>query len=229
MAQCTKKCSRVKIAKTAENCHISPIAFTLPIYKNGDASRLTACSIKPPHPSPNAHDSPTLVLAIRSPFRWSSDAEFSALLSCLCFIKLSCPALHICILFNNTEVVSIFEEVQFLNKVSFRRPTRPKLKSQRNKWLIAFTQELYSLDACIQVAWIKAHVGCLGNELADSFAKWFYFSCLPQPNLIPPPPKGCISRNGIPLTNKLRKKELSHVMPSQQHSALHANSSFDWY
>ena len=51
----------------------------------------------------------------------------------------------------------------------------------------------------------------------------------PHPNLIPLPPKGCISLNGIPLTNKLKKKDLSHVSPMHVHSALHHLSSYDLY
>ena len=68
----------------------------------------------------------------------------------------------------------------------------------------------------------------VGNEVADAFAKWIYYSCPPHPNLIPPP-KGCISLNGIPLTNKLKNKDLSHVSPMHVHSALHQFSSYDWY
>ena len=45
----------------------------------------------------------------------------------------------------------------------------------------------------------------------------------------PPPPKGCISLSGIPLTNKLKNKDLLHVSPSHEHSAIHHSSSFDWY
>ena len=108
-------------------------------------------------------------------------------------------------------------------------PTHPKSETHRYNWLVAFKNKLHNIQAVVEVAWIKAHVGFLGNEVADALAKWIYYSCPPHPNLIPPPPKGCISLNGIPLTNKLKNKDLSRVSPIHVHSALHHLSSYDWY
>ena len=111
-----------------------------------------------------------------------------------------------------------------------QRPTQPKSEMHRYNWLVAFKNELHNIKAVVEVAWIKAHVGFLGNEVADAFAKWIYYSCPPHPNQIPPPPpKGCISLNGIPLTNKLKKKDLSHLSPMHVHSAPHQFASYDWY
>ena len=63
------------------------------------------------------HNSPAFAIAIPSPFRWSGDAEFWALLSCLRFIRTHSPATHICIL---SEVVSVYEKA--VNKHSSHRP-----------------------------------------------------------------------------------------------------------
>ena len=173
------------------------------------------------------HNGPTFAIAIPSPFRGSDDAEFWALLSCLRFIRLHLSAKHICILSDNSEVVSVF------GKAADDQPsqcsTHPQSETHRYNWLVAFKNELHNIQAVVEVAWIKAHVGFLGNEVADALAKWIYYSCPPHPNLIPPPPKGCISLNGIPLTNKLKNKDLSHVSPMHVHSALHHLSSYDWY
>ena len=94
---------------------------------------------------------------------------------------------------------------------------------------MAFSHELCIINAVVEVAWLKAHVGFIGNEMANTLAKWIYVKCPPQPNLIlPPSPKGCISLNGIRVTNKLKSKEMSHVFSAHDHSALH-QYSYDWY
>ena len=110
-----------------------------------------------------------------------------------------------------------------------QRPTQPKSETPRYNWLVAFKRELHNIQAVVEVARIKVHAGFLGNEVADALAKWIYYSCPPHPNLISPPPKGCISLNGIPLTNKLKNKDLSHVSPMHFHSALDHFCSYDWY
>ena len=173
------------------------------------------------------HNGPTFAIAIPSPFRGSGDAEFWALLSCLRFIRLHLRAKHICILSDNSEVVSVFGKAA--DDQPSQCPTHPKSETHRYNWLVAFKNELHNIQAVVEVAWIKANVGFLGNEVADALAKWIYYSCPPHPNLIPPHPKGCISLNGISLTNKLKNKDLSHVSPMHVHSALHHLSSYDWY
>ena len=173
------------------------------------------------------HNGPTFAITIPSPFRGSGDAEFWALLSCLRFIRLHLSAKHICILSDNSEVVSVFGKAA--DDQPSQCPTHPKSETHRYNWLVVFKNEVHNIQAVVEVAWIKAHVGFLGNEVADALAKWIYYSCPPHPNSIPPPPKGCISLNGIPLTNKLKKKDLSHVSPMHVHSALHHLSSYDWY
>ena len=131
------------------------------------------------------HNAPTFAIAIPSPFCWGGDAEFWALLSCLCFIRLHSSAKHICILSDNSKVVSVFGKAA--DDQPSQRPTQPKSETHRYNWLVALKNELHNINAVVEVAWIKAHVGFLGNEVADAFAKWIYYSCPPHPNLIPPP------------------------------------------
>ena len=133
------------------------------------------------------HNSPTFAIAIRSPFRGSGYAEFWALPSCLRFIRLHLPAKHICILSDNSEVVSVFGKAA--DDQPSQCPTQPKSETHRSNWLVAFKDELHNIQAVVEVAWIKAHVGFLGNEVADALAKWTYYSCPLHPNLIPPPPQ----------------------------------------
>ena len=38
-------------------------------------------------------------------------------------------------------------------------PTQPKSETYRCNWLVAFKNELHNIQAVVQVAWIKAHVG----------------------------------------------------------------------
>ena len=121
------------------------------------------------------HNSPAFAIAIPSPFRWSGDAEFWALLSCLRLIRTHSPATHICILPDNSEVVSVYE--QAVNK---HFSHRPKSETHCYSWLMAFSHQLLHIKALVEVSWLKAHVGFLGNEIADALAKWIYFSCPPS-------------------------------------------------
>ena len=68
--------------------------------------------------------------------RGSGDAEFWALLSCLRFIRLHFPAKHICILSDNSEVVSVFGKAA--DYQPSQRPTQPKSETHRYNWLVGF-------------------------------------------------------------------------------------------
>ena len=56
-------------------------------------------------------------------------------------------------------------------------PTHPKSETHRYNWLVAFKNELPNIQAVVEVAWIRPHVGFLRNEVADALAKWIYYSC----------------------------------------------------
>jgi hypothetical protein len=58
-----------------------------------------------------------------------------------------------------------------VKNVSSMQPIRLIFETSTYNWLSAFTQELNSLNACIQVTGIQAHIGYLGNELANFFGK----------------------------------------------------------
>ena len=107
------------------------------------------------------HNAPTLAIAIPSPFRGSVDAEFWALLSCLRFIRLHLPAKHICILSDNSDVVSVFGKAA--DDQPSQRPTQPKSGTHRYNWSVAFKNKLHNIQAVVEVAWIKAHVGFCGK------------------------------------------------------------------
>ena len=87
------------------------------------------------------HNAPTFAIAIPSPFRGSGDAEFWALLSCLRFSRLHLPAKHICILSDNSEVVSVFGKAA--DDQPSQCPTQPKSETHRYGWLVAFKNELH--------------------------------------------------------------------------------------
>ena len=77
---------------------------------------------------------------------------------------------------DNSEVVPVFQKaLKSLtpSEISQQRP--PKPDTQRYSWLAAFTQEFHCKSGTIQIAWIQAHVGFTGNELADTFAEWIYY------------------------------------------------------
>ena len=105
----------------------------------------------------------------------------------------------------------------------------PKSTTHRFSWLASFVHELPSLPSEVKIEWLKAHVGFQGNEITDALAKWIYHNTATHPNLIPPPPKGCIASSGIPLTQKLSKKTIRQVLPHHTHTSLHVSSSFNWY
>ena len=96
------------------------------------------------------HNGPTFAIAIPSPFRGSGDSEFSALLSCLRFIRLHLPAKHICILSDNSEVVSVFRKAA--DDQPSQCPTHPKSETHRYNWLVAFKKELHNIQAVVEVA-----------------------------------------------------------------------------
>ena len=174
------------LGERSQGAHTSP--QTLWVYIDGSEKKSLTGAAAVFFP----HNSPAFAIAIPSPFCWSGDAEFWALLSCLRFIRIHSPATHICILSDNSEVISVYE--QAVNK---HFSHCPKSETHRYSWLMAFSHELLHIKALVEVSWLKAHVGFLGNEIADALAKWIYFSCPPSPNLIPPIPKGCIPLSGI--------------------------------
>ena len=102
-------------------------------------------------------------------------------------------------------------------------------RSQCSRSLRQSYSVTHSLPSAIDIASLKAHVGFVGNELADAVAKWIYHNSPPHPNLVPPPPKGCIAISKIPITQKISKKLLRRITPRHLPTSLHSTSSFSWY
>ena len=73
-----------------------------------------------------------------------------------------------------------------MNNHLLQRPTHAKSETHRYNWLMAFSHELLHINALVEVAWLKAHVGFMGNEIADALAKGSTSAAPPKPNLTPP-------------------------------------------
>ena len=55
----------------------------------------------------------------------------------------------------------------------------------------------------VEVRWIKARTGFKGNEIADAFAKWASFAILPTSLILPPPQKGSMPWQCMPVLGEL--------------------------
>ena len=62
-------------------------------------------------------------------------------------------------------------------------------KHPLGQWIKVFRMYLSVIQTkSVRVRWIKAHTGFLGNEIADTFAKWSSLAISPTSLILPPPP-----------------------------------------
>ena len=97
-------------------------------------------------------------------------------------------------------------------------------------WIKSFRSAIVQLSAQgvrVEVRWIKAHTGFKGNEIADAFAKWASFAILPTLLILPPPQKGSITWQGMPVLGKLTQKSYSHLPPKHMHTDIKLPESYD--
>ena len=105
-------------------------------------------------------------------------------------------------------------------------------KHPSGHWIKSFRSAIVQLSAegvRVEVRWIKAHTGFKGNEIADAFAKWASFAILPTSLILPPPQKGSITWQGMPVLGKLTQKSYSHLLPKHMHTDIKLPESYDWF
>ena len=105
-------------------------------------------------------------------------------------------------------------------------------KHPSGHWIKSFRSAIVQLSAQgvrVEVRWIKAHTAFKGNEIADAFAKWASFAILPTSLILPPPQKGSITWQGMPVLGKRTQKSYSHLLPKHMHTDIKLPESYDWF
>ena len=96
-------------------------------------------------------------------------------------------------------------------------------------WIKSFCHSINQLLAQgtrVELRWSKAHTGFRGHEIAGAFAKWASLAILLSSFRLPPPPKGNITFQGIPLLGQITQKFYSNI---HMHNDIKLHESFDWF
>ena len=111
------------------------------------------------------------------------------------------PATPTLILGDNLHTVTLFNEIASNKDHKCRQPS----KHPSGTWAKAI-HDLYRQMVnphLIKCACNKAHMGFVGNEIVDAFAKWAAFAFGPANKLLPPPQTQSLELNGMPTISRL--------------------------
>ena len=110
-------------------------------------------------------------LAIPSSYATSNDVEFSALLS---FLRRHNWGSHTVLIFSHNK-----EVVDTINALDLTTYGPHPSQTTHGTWKAAFYDFLteHNIRHLFSLVWIKAHVGFLGNKIADRLGKWTAFFC----------------------------------------------------
>ena len=153
------------------------------------------------------------VLCFPCPALSSKEAEFWAFFCTLAMLQqLPCPPQTVLFFSDNKSLVHASSAQQF-----------PRVWQQHLEPFMPF------FHSRCYITWIKAHVGFLGNEIADAFAKWVSFlsPCL-LPSFAPPNPH-TITQGALPIVCPLCPAHFLSKLPQHDHHSIHPIWSFLWW